>query len=390
MAGLNVGVALSQNPDAEAAARDASLGALEQAGLKTATWALCFFTGHHMQEAEALRTAILHETGCKSFAGCSSMGVIAQGEEVESGPALALMVGDAAVLESHSALLPDTGEGLGRFANLDRNLPGASLLIALPDSLQVDMNSVRSRMLMELPGLPVFGAGATDDGRAGLSLQMGMEGVSNRSISTLGLFGEFDLAVGITQSCAPLGDPHFITASRENILIELDGRPALQSLIDLGKELDLDDFQQLASQVMFGFPLDEENPRFSGKTCLVRALAGLDQETQGLVIPFPLKNQSSMTFMHRSPGSAEEDMGRMVTEARAELAGPPDCGIYFDCAGRGQGFYGRPGVDIGKISDCFGEFPLIGMYGGFELATALGIPHIYTYTGVLVLLRGRG
>ena len=390
MAGLNVGVALSRNPNSEVAARDASLGALEQAGLKSASWALCFFTSHHMPNAEALRTAILHDTGCKSLGGCSSMGVIAQGEEVEGGPALALMVGDAALLESHSALLPDSGEGLARFANLRRSLPGDGLLIALPDSHQVDISNMHNRMRDELGGLPVFGAGATDDGRAGICLQLGMEGVSNRSISTLGLFGEFDLAVGITQSCTPLGDPRFITACKENILIELDGQPALQSLIALGQQLNLDDFQQLASQVLFGFPLDEENPRFTGETCLVRALGGLDQENQGLIIPFPMRNQGSMAFMHRHPGRAEEDMIRMVAEAQAALGGAPDCGIYFDCAGRGQGFYGRPGVDIGKIGERLGEIPLIGMYGGFELATILGITNVYTYTGVLLLLRARG
>ena len=32
-------------------------------------------------------------------------------------------------------------------------------------------------------------------------------------------------------------------------------------------------------------------------------------------------------------------------------------------------------------------FPLLGLFGGFELATALGVPQVYTYTGVLAVFR---
>ena len=388
MGALKVGVGLSLEEDSAGAAREAALLALDQAGLKAASWALCFFSGHHMSGAEAMRGAILEATGCSSLGGCSSMGVIVQGEEVESGPALALMVGHGGDVETRSALLPGDGQGLAEFQAAEGGASGASLLIALPDAFQVDINLVRNRMLAETPHLPIYGAGATDDGRVGISLQLGMEGVRNRSISLLGLSGAFEVAVGITQSCTLLGEPHFITASRENVLIELDGRSALESLIEQGQALGLDDFQQLAMQVMFGFPLDPENPQFTGETCLVRALGGLDQDSHGLVIPYSLMNQTSVAFMHRNPAAAEQDMQRMVADVQGRLSGPPELGIYFDCAARGQSFYGRPGVDVEKIGGQLGNFPIIGMYGGFELATALGLPHIYTYTGVLVLLRG--
>ncbi|MCZ6559194.1 MAG: FIST C-terminal domain-containing protein [SAR324 cluster bacterium] len=388
MSDIKVGVGLSLASDSALAARQASLEALEQAGLKSATWALCFFSGHHLPGAEALRATILRETGCTSLGGCSAMGVIAKGEEVEGVPAVALMVGGASGVEAHSVLLPEDGQGLAGFGNLSGWSSGNSLLLVLPDTFQVDINQVRNRMCSEIPELPVFGAGATDDGRTGISLQLGMEGVRNRSISLLGLFGELEVAVGITQSCKLLGEPHFITNSRENILIELDGQPALGKLIQQGQALGLDDFQQLSMEVMFGFPLDTENPQFTGETCLVRSLGGLDQDSHGLVVPYPLINQTSMAFMHRNPKTAQQDMRRMVKEVQGKLTGPPDLGIYFDCAARGRGFYGRAGVDMEAITAQLGNFPLIGMYGGFELATAMGLPHIYTYTGVLLLLRG--
>jgi small ligand-binding sensory domain FIST len=79
----------------------------------------------------------------------------------------------------------------------------------------------------------------------------------------------------------------------------------------------------------------------------------------------------------------------MLAYLQEQLDGPPDFGFYFDCAARGRGFYGREGVDLEAIHRHFGPFPLLGMFGGFELATTHGTAHVYTYTGVLVLLRAR-
>jgi small ligand-binding sensory domain FIST len=388
MGGLKVGVGLSRQADTGAAAREAAHQALARAELKRGSWALCFFSAQHLQGAELLRADILRETGCTALCGCSALAVIAGDEELEGEPGIAVMVGKGDGVQARSAILPEDGAGLETFAASDKQGEGVSLLIALPDSFQVDVNRIRDRVVAELPDTPVFGAGATDDGTVGLSLQMGMEGVRNRSLALLGLAGRLEMAVGITQSCAAVGEPHFITASRENILIELDGKPALAMLMEMGQELGLQDFQQLAREVMFGFPLDVENPEFVGETCLVRPLSGLDQESHGLVIPLPLKNQSSMAFMHRNPRSAEQDMTRMVESVGQGLSGPPDFGVYFDCAARGKGLYGRGGVDARIIRGRFGSLPLIGMFGGYELATALGLANVYTYTGVLLLVRG--
>jgi small ligand-binding sensory domain FIST len=77
----------------------------------------------------------------------------------------------------------------------------------------------------------------------------------------------------------------------------------------------------------------------------------------------------------------------MLRDLKERMTGPPDFGIYLDCAARGRRLYGREGVDTEQIREAFGRFPLIGMLGGFELATPRGLPLLYTYTGVLLLAR---
>jgi small ligand-binding sensory domain FIST len=129
-------------------------------------------------------------------------------------------------------------------------------------------------------------------------------------------------------------------------------------------------------------------PEFVGEACLVRSLAGFDQATHGLVVSHAVQPRMTMGFMHRNAETAERDLGRMVDGVAERLGGTPDFGLYFDCAARGRGLYGRPGVDVAAIHRRLGRFPLAGMFGGFEFASALGVPQVYTYTGVLALFRG--
>ena len=64
----------------------------------------------------------------------------------------------------------------------------------------------------------------------------------------------------------------------------------------------------------------------------------------------------------------------------------PTFGIYFNCASRGDGLYGRPNVDTQLIRETLGDFPLIGFFGAYEMAQMpLGV-QLYTYTGILVLV----
>ena len=151
----------------------------------------------------------------------------------------------------------------------------------------------------------------------------------------------------------------------------------------------MENFQQLVEELLLGFPIDSQSPAFTSEACLVRHLIGFEQQTGGIVVPDRMDAQQAMVFMHRNAGQAERDMHRMVGALKGRMTGPPEFGIYFDCAARGRRLYGREGVDSAVIRGALGDFPLIGMLGGFEMATTQGMPFMYTYTGVLILVRGR-
>ena len=76
----------------------------------------------------------------------------------------------------------------------------------------------------------------------------------------------------------------------------------------------------------------------------------------------------------------------MLTRLKNKNRKTPDFGIYFNCSSRGEALYGRSNVDTQIIREILGEFPLIGFYGGYEMAQMTQGVQLYTYTGVLVLV----
>jgi small ligand-binding sensory domain FIST len=77
----------------------------------------------------------------------------------------------------------------------------------------------------------------------------------------------------------------------------------------------------------------------------------------------------------------------MLERQRTRLNGrDPAFGVYFNCCARGGGLYGIPGIDTAYIRKALGDFPLIGMFGGYELAPLGAANHLFAYTGVLALV----
>jgi small ligand-binding sensory domain FIST len=64
----------------------------------------------------------------------------------------------------------------------------------------------------------------------------------------------------------------------------------------------------------------------------------------------------------------------------------PALGWYFNCCARGNSLYGMPGIDTAYIRQVLGDFPLIGFFGGYELAPLGKTNHLFAYTGVLALI----
>ena len=210
-------------------------------------------------------------------------------------------------------------------------------------------------------------------------LQGGLSGVV--------LSSRIELATRLTQGCSPLrrgpgATPvrHEVTEGERNIIVALDGRPALDVLRE--------EHRRRRPAATSGAP----RSRFtSGCRCpgsdtgdyLVRNLVGIDPKHKAIAIGAYVEPGMPVMFCRRDGASAREDLARMLDAIAGQLDGPPKGGLYYACVGRGEHMFGRRSAELGIIRERLGDFPLVGFFCNGEISH----DRLYGYTGVLTLFR---
>ncbi len=387
---IQVGVGLSQQENSGAAALEATSEALKRAELQKADWVLVFLSTIHIPHAEQIRQTLIQETQCQQVAGCSGAGVLTEQKEVIGSAGLAVMVGAS----------PDMPSKAFIHRQADRDYPSVSqqlketletfeasdpVVFLFPDAYsQLPYNLINTLNYVSTKPL-TFGGGACDDGSRQRSVEIGPHATFTDGVSGLCLGGTSQLSIGVTQSCTPIAEPLFITKVEENVIVSLDNYSALEVFSTLAANQGFQNIETAAQQILIAFPLDKENPDFSGESCVVRHLAEIDVSRQGLIVPQLVEEGGVLSLMHRNAVTAENDLYEMLERLKTSNPETPVFGIYFNCAARGEVLYGRPNVDTEAIRETLGEFPIIGFLGSFEMASVPAGLQLYSYTGVLVL-----
>jgi small ligand-binding sensory domain FIST len=192
------------------------------------------------------------------------------------------------------------------------------------------------------------------------------------------LFGEaVPVATGLTQGCSPIGPQHTITAMENDVVSELDGRPA----VDVFKE-DIGDLLARDLQRVVGY-IHAAVPVVGSDTgdYMVRNLIGIDASRGWLAIGDALSEGDQVMFVRRDGASAVEDMGRMLDSLKGRAGAGIRGGVYHSCIARGPNQFGPGSQELSMIRDALGDVPLIGFFGNGEISNG----RLYTYTGVLSL-----
>jgi small ligand-binding sensory domain FIST len=139
-----------------------------------------------------------------------------------------------------------------------------------------------------------------------------------------------------------------------------------------------------------GLPADRQENSVAPGKYLVRNIIGLDPEKGIVGVAEGVSEGEALIFTMRDGQRAREDLNQMLRRQAEKLQGrKPGFGMYFNCCARGGSLYGIPGIDSAYIRQALGDFPLIGMFGGYELAPLGRANHLFAYTGVLALIAER-
>jgi small ligand-binding sensory domain FIST len=322
-------------------------------------------------------------TGIADWVGGVGLGVCAAGRESYELPAAAVLT--APLPDDKFRLFAasgDPGSDLPRHhaSWIESVQPSLALVHGdprCPDILRATVDAASASGAFLVGGLmshrcpdPLV-AGKVSDG------QRAADALGHAGLAGLLLAPEVAVATGLTQGCSPIGPVRRIDEARDNVVMAIDGRPALAAFYDdIGPELAKDP-RRLGSLIFAGLPVAGSDTA----DYLVRNLMAIDPRQGWIVLGAEVSPGDQILFCRRDPDSAKKDLGRMLNQLKGRLPGPPKAGIYVSCIARGTALFGEPGVESGLIREVLGDFPLIGFFANGEISR----DRLYGHTGVLTL-----
>lgn len=335
---------------------------------------LIYVTDSLAEDLGDLLDHLVQATGVTQWVGSVGMGICATGAEYYEAPAAALMLAELPPggFQVFPTLVKDLDAFDARFRDwIATHSPMLGLVHGDP------VNPLTEALVKQLAqrtasGFLVGGLASARGNAYTIANGVGQGGVSGV------LFGEeVGVITRLTQGCSPIGPHRMVTEARRNILITLDGQPALDVLkTDIGEIL-ARDLMRIGGYIFVGLPI----PGSDTGDYLVRNLVGIDPN-EGLVAVGDLVEPGrELMFCRRDAASAREDLDRMLLGLKGRLSAPPRGGIYCSCLGRGVNLFGPDSAELRQIRDTLGDFPLVGFYANGEISQ----DRLYGYTGVLTL-----
>jgi hypothetical protein len=399
------GVGYSEQPNAREAGAEAARRAMAQAGVDSCDLVFLFATAK--QDPAAVRDGVRLVVGPKPrLIGGATVGVITndflgyEGHQV--GVAVLKSPGLRVELfhEPHiSDREYDAGLRLGRQIReaFPREQPGG--LLVMYDVVNTGIGGSLNLATPFLAGMTdAIGEWPTTAGGAlmgDLQFSRGFQWIDDaivtRSAAAVAIAG---LRMDTIQmhGCRPSGRYRTVTAADSNVVLAIDGRPALEVVAEmLGPDTERSSWEDYPIFVTFGINNGDKFGPYREDDYAVRLCSAVDKARGGLAF-FGDDLQPGQEFQLMRRSLDLNYMQRRVAELLSRLEGRrPVMALYIDCAGRCSAMSGADGEEATEIQKAFGDrVPLLGWYVGGEIARAGSVMQSHNWAGVLSILSEEG
>jgi small ligand-binding sensory domain FIST len=394
---VRIGTGLSTEHDPLEAGSEAARSAAAGLAGAPADLALVFAAGAHLTAPEATLEGVHAELSPTTLVGCGAGGVLGRGRELESGTAVAVWAaafGEGMTASAFHAELADdaslvetalaAGESAPELVGLP-SLERSSGVLMLADPYSFPAEAALEMLGADAPDVPVLGAIAsarTTGGGGALFLgervhEGGAVGVS---------LGGVELLPCVSQGAAPLGREVTITAAEGNVIHELAGRPALETVQRIIAELSPRERGLVAGGLLIGIVIDSGKPDYEQGDFLVRGVLGADPDSGALVVGAHVTPGQVVRIHARDARSADEDLRRALALRVEALAGEPLAGaLVFSCNGRGSAMFGVPDHDATVVEEQLGGAPAAGFFAAGEIGPVGGRSFLHGFTATLAV-----
>lgn len=340
-----------------------------------ATLGFIYATAATVEILPAILEGLKRQTPGVAWLGCSGEGICSEGREFYDEPALSLLLTDIpqgrfcrlAASEELSARLPEKVE---RWCESHPDC--FALLHAVPTYMATSayVHEIRHHA----PQAQLNGGLSSGSG----NYRHIENSVQEHGISGVLLSAQQAVLSAHTQGCTPISDEFTVDEVHQNMVLQLDGRPALQVLKETVGEVLWRDPQRLGNYIFVGLPTAPS----PGGDFMVRNLLGLDMEADAIAVGDLMEGYQQLRFCRRDGNAARDDMLVMLQRLKQQLAGRTiRGGIYISCVGRGRRQFGDNSEELNMIAEQLGEFPLAGFFANGEFYNG----RLYSYSGVLTL-----
>lgn len=323
-----------------------------------------YFTDSLAPHATLIVEALREQTGVSDWIGTVGMGIVASGTEYMDEPALAAMVAD---------LSSDQYQVFSGRARLEAGAP-AHFGVIHADPSTPDIAELIADMSTKVASGFLVGGISSSRVRA---VQVANDVISG-GLSGAVLAASVGVSTRLTQGCAPLPGRYRVTGCEANLIHTLDGRPALEVLMEAIGGAYNGDLRRAAQYIHVGLPVAGSDRG----DYLVRNLVGIDTSSGLIAIGDLVEPGSALMFCKRDAESARRDLRRILGELREEAPARVRGALYYSCIGRGEHLFGSRGAELGIVKEALGELALVGFFCNGEISH----DRLYGYTGVLTLL----
>ncbi len=377
------------------------------------TLALLYITDHYAGNARALLDYLSAELPTVTdWSGTVGVGIAANNVEYFDEPALAVMLLD---------LPSDQYRVFSGVSPLGMGFEAHTALVHA-DGDTADLGELIKEMSSRTDSGYLFGGLASSRGD---SVQFALAadgnvqgqghagGVFSGGLSGVAFGPQVALVSRVTQGCKPIARARVVTDCQDNVVLTLDGEPALDVLLqELGVSLDRpQEALQAVRATLAGLaqpPTGGDSAAVRktgnfGSDVLVRHIVGLDPGRRAVALSDQVRAGAQLAFCQRNVQAARADLTRICAEIREELepdempeplavgagATAPAAlparhitgAVYISCTGRGGPHFGGPSAELQRVRHALGDVPLVGFFAAGEVAHH----HLYAYTGVLTV-----
>lgn len=354
---------------------------------------LAFVSHQHRESFSRVPDLIQEHLPTRALAGCSGGAVLADGQEEELRPAVALAAArlpgvEVQVRHLTTEALPDADAPPAVWRRWLGVLAEAPHFVVLADPFTAAMEPLLTGLDYAFPAAAKVGGLASGGRQPGENALFNQQAVRAEGVLLLSFSGDVMLDTVVAQGCRPIGAPLTITRHDQNVLLEVNHEAPLKYLAGLVEHMGDYDRQLMRTALFLGLQADEPGEERVRNEYLIRNLVGIDYQRGVLAVSAPLSVGQVVQFHLRDKITSAEDLAAMLNRQREQVhAAPPAGALLFSCLGRGRRLYGEPHYDSRKFAEVFGPVPLAGFFCNGEIGPVGPATHLHGYTSSFGLFR---